>query len=80
MNVMIAPTSSDFGWPLRIPGIAITTAAASATSDPIFSVACAASTVKMIHGISAIKIPLPPALGSALSLLVEDMKFSFRLT
>ena len=54
-------------------------AVASAASDPIFSVACEASTVNTIHGISAIKMPLPPPLGSALSFLVDDMKVSSRL-
>ncbi len=78
MKVITAPTSSDLGCPLRIPGIAITTAAASATSDPTFSVECDASTVKMIHGTRAMKIPFPVPPDSAL--LVDDMRFSFGLT
>src|SRR6202042_2024215 len=40
MNVTTAPVSSSLGRPARIPGTAITIAAASATSDPICSVAC----------------------------------------
>ena len=80
MNVTTAPTSSSLGRPARTLRPAITIAAASAASDPIFSVACEASTVNTIHGISAIKMPLPPPLDSALPLLLDDMEFSFRLT
>src|ERR1700739_1940801 len=53
MNVTTAPTSSSLGRPERTPGTAITIAAASAASDPIFNVACEASTVNTIQGISA---------------------------
>src|SRR6201986_307715 len=77
MNVTTAPTSSSFGRPARTLRAAIQIAAASAASDPIFSVACAASTVNTIHGISAIKMPFPPPPVSALSLLLDDMKVSF---
>jgi hypothetical protein len=62
------------------PGTAITIAAASAAKDPSFSEECDASTVKTTHGISAMKMPLPPPLGCALSLLFDDMEVSLRLT
>src|SRR5579884_174515 len=77
VNVTTAPTSSSFGRPLRTPGTAITAAATSAAIDPSLSVECATSTVNKIQGTSAMKIPFPPALGSALSLLVDDMNVSF---
>jgi hypothetical protein len=64
----------------HIKGAAITTAATSATIEPIFSVACETSTVKMIHGISTMKMPLPPALGSALCVWFDGIEVSFRLT
>src|ERR1700733_12771666 len=80
MKVATAPSSNDFGCPLRIPGSAITTAVPSASNDPSFRVECATSTVNTIHGISARKIPFPPELRSAFSLLVDDIEFSFRLT
>ena len=73
MNVTTAPTSSNLGRPARTLRPAITIAVARAASDPIFSVACEASTVNTIHGISAIKIPFPPPLDSPLPLLVDDM-------
>jgi hypothetical protein len=79
MNVTTAPTSSSLGWPVRTPGSAIATAAASAANDPSCRLECATSTVNRIHGISAMKIPLPPALGSALSLSFDDLTVSFRL-
>jgi hypothetical protein len=80
MNVATAPTSITFARPARTPGTAITIAVASAAKDPSFSDECVASTVKTTHGISARKMPLPPPLGSALSLLLDDMEVSFRLT
>jgi len=79
MNVTTAPTSSSLGRPLRTPGSAIPTAAASAANDPSCRLECATSTVNRSHGISAMKIALPPALGSALSHLLDDMTVSFRL-
>jgi len=74
MNVTTAPTSSSLGRPARTPGPAITTAAASAASDPSLRVEWAASTVNTIHGTRAMKIPLPPPLGSSALVLFDDMK------
>src|SRR6202012_626676 len=51
MKVITAPTSSSFGRPASTLLAAITIAVTSAASDPIFSVACEASTVNVIHGI-----------------------------
>src|SRR6201985_212379 len=78
INVTTAPSSSNRGRPARTPRPAITIAVASAASDPIFSVACEASTVNTIHGMSAMKMPLPPPLGSAVRLSFEDIEVSFR--